>query len=102
MVTSILKKNLQAIGAGVVSRYENDAYGISFNVNDDLSLSWGVHKSDQHKTNGTSVELEADSIQAAYSMGGATIKLAETDGDNLKYNTATDRGATTLALSLAF
>jgi outer membrane protein OmpU len=96
------EKNLQALGNGVVSRYENDAYGISFNVNDDLSLSWGVHKSDQHKTNGTSVELEADSIQAAYSMGGATIKLAETDGDNLKYNTATDRGATTLALSLAF
>jgi len=96
------EKNLQSIGAGVVSRYENDAYGISFSVNDDLSISYGVHKSDQQKTNGTSVELDAQSLQMAYSMGGATLKIAETEGDNLKYNSATDRGATTLALTLAF
>jgi outer membrane protein OmpU len=96
------EKNLQSLGAAVVSRYENDAYGISFSVNDDLSISYGVHKSDQQKTNGTSVELDGQSLQMAYSMGGATIKIAETEGDNLKYNSATDRGATTLALTLAF
>ena len=47
------------------------------------------------------VEAEVDSIQIAYSMGGASIKLAESDADNINYGTA-DRGATTLALTLAF
>ena len=92
----------QAVGGAVVSSYENNAYGISFAVNDDLSISYGMHKSDQAKNNGTSVELEGTSLQMAYSMGGASIKIAETSVDEGNYNTATDRDATTVALTLAF
>ena len=95
---------LQTVGAAAVSYYENDAYGISFSVNDDLSLSYGVHKSDQDKTNGTSVELEGSSLQIAYTMGGASLKVAETSVDNSKYATgsANQKDATTIMLSLAF
>jgi len=93
---------LQSNVAAAVSSYENNAYGLSFAVNDDLSLSYGVHKSEQNKTNGTSVELEGTSLQLAYSMGGATIKVAESSVDNGFYNSATDKDATTVALSLAF
>lgn len=85
--------------------YENNAYGVSFSVNDDLTLSYGVHKSKQNHTNiGVNAELEASSIQVSYSMGGATLKLANTDVDNGAYDssTATDRSGTTLVLSLAF
>ena len=89
-----------------VSYYENDAYGISFNVNDDLSISYAVHKSDQvyNAGQGTNVELEASSIQLAYTMGGATLKVAETEVDNAEYlsTTTADRSGTTVALSLAF
>jgi len=95
--------NQKAVNAASTSYYENDAYGITFAVNDDLSLSYGVHKS--NKVMGkvsTSTKLNGDSIQVAYSMGGASIKLAETSVKNGKYNTATDRDATTLALTLAF
>jgi hypothetical protein len=35
-------------------------------------------------------------------MGGATIKVAESSVDNGFYNSATDKDATTVALSLAF
>ena len=93
---------LQTSTAAAVSSYENNAYGLSFAVNDDLSLSYGVHKSDQSKQNGTSVELEGSSLQLAYSMGGASIKVAETSVDNGNYNSATDKDATTVALTLAF
>ena len=50
------------------------------------------------------VYVEASSIQVAYSVGGASIRLAEATVDNAKYNTgvAYDRDATTLSVSLAF
>jgi outer membrane protein OmpU len=88
-----------------VNHYENNAYGVSFAVNDDLTLSYGVHKSKQNHTNtGKNAELEASSFQVSYSMGGATLKLAQTDVDSGAYDssTATDRSGTTLVLSLAF
>ena len=81
--------------------YENTLYGVSFAVNDDLSLSYGRQTSDRSKVSGTSVEAEVDSIQLSYSMGGASIKIAETDADNINYGTV-DRGATSIALTLAF
>jgi len=81
--------------------YENTLYGVSFAVNDDLSISYGRQTSDRSLVNGTNVEAEVDSLQIAYSMGGASIKLAESNADNINYGTA-DRGATTLALTLAF
>ena len=88
-----------------VNHYENNAYGVSFSVNDDLTLSYAMHKSKMNHTNvAKNAELEASSIQASYSMGGATIKLAQTDVDSGNYDssTATDRSGTTLVLSLAF
>jgi hypothetical protein len=88
-----------------VNHYDNQAYGVSFAVNDDLTLSYGMHKSKQNHTNAAkNTELEASSIQISYSMGGATLKLAQTDVDHGAYDSssATDRSGTTLVLSLAF
>ena len=88
----------------VTSHYANNAYGISFSVNDDLSISYGRHDSERALNNATNVEVEAESIQIAYSMGGATIKIAETEVDNADYvsTTAGDKEGTTVMLSLAF
>jgi len=89
------------------SSYENDMYGVSFSVNDDLSISYGVMKSAKSINDGlatTDIELEAESLQIAYSMGGASIKIAETTVDNGTYvsTTANDKDGTTIALTLAF
>jgi len=84
--------------------YENQAWGISFNVNDDLSLSYGVHESERNRSGDTNVTMEASSLQMAYSMGGATLKIAETDFSGSSYvsTTAGDKDGTTVMLSLAF
>jgi len=79
--------------------YENDAYAISYSVNDDLSISYGVHES---KSSSTSQTLEAQSIQVSYSVGGATLVLAESDVDNQNYVSGTNRSGRTVALTLAF
>jgi outer membrane protein OmpU len=86
------------------SFYENNAYGISFNVNDDLSISYGVHESERHVHGAANATMEAASLQMAYSMGGATIKIAETSVDSSSYvsTTAGDKDGTTVMLSLAF
>jgi len=82
--------------------YENEAYGITFAVNDDLSIGYNNYESKQ--TNTTNVTAEASSIQAAYTMGGATVRIAQAEVDNAKYSTAAvgDQKALTLSVALAF
>jgi outer membrane protein OmpU len=83
-------------------QYDNDGYGITFAINDDLSVGYNHYESEQ--TNSTNVTAEATSFQIAYSMGGASIRLAEGQADNMDYNTgvAYDRDNTVLSVSLAF
>ena len=99
----ISRDNQKSIAEGT-SYYDNNAYGVSFAVNDNLSLSYGMHKSKRviDGANNTDVELEGESIQMGYTMGGATISIAETSVEDGKYNTANDLDGTTVALSLAF
>ena len=91
--------NGKATGA---TKYSNDGYGITFQVNDDLSIGYNHYESEQSNT--TNVTAEATSYQIAYSMGGASIRLAEIQADNIQYSTAAidDRDATVLSVSLAF
>jgi hypothetical protein len=99
------RDNMQNSGDSGTSYYQNDAFGISFAVNDDLSLSYGMHKSDRATNAGVAnVELEAQSLQVAYSMGGMSIKFAESSVDNANYTSGTsaDNDGRTIALTLAF
>ena len=95
--------NLQGVGA--TSYYENDMYGVTFSVNDDLSVSYGKMKSAKKKNDGAGAqEIDAESFQIAYSVGGASFKIAETtvDGGTYVSTTANDTDGTTVALTLAF
>ena len=96
-----------AVAAGETDYYKNTMWGVAFNVSDNLSISYGEAKSRRGlmgSATNESVEQLTDSLQVAYTMGGASIKIAETSGDNLKYTSGTgnDKDATTIALSLAF
>ncbi len=97
-------ENLNAAAGGGTSNYDNTMYGISFNVNDDLTVSYGKTESEKDVMGGTNVTMEATSLQLAYTVGGASIRLAETSADNVAYNTAAgeDNDGTTLSVSLAF
>jgi outer membrane protein OmpU len=96
--------NYNDLSAGT-SFYENDAFGVNFAINDDLSLSYGQHKSEKGTMSGAnSITNTGESLQLAYTMGGASIKIAESSVDNASYVSTTthDRDGTTIALSLAF
>jgi outer membrane protein OmpU len=86
--------------------YDNQAYAVSFAVNDNLSVSYGKHESTQRAQDsaGTKVDLDGKSLQASYTMGGASIVIAETSVDNKNYATAAanQREGRAIALTLAF
>ena len=95
-----------------ITNYENDAYGIQFAVNDQLSLSYGVEKNTARTraaiVNGkasavkTSAESELTFIQAAYNIGGATVGIARIEGDDSDYLANKDETMTLLSIAMAF
>jgi outer membrane protein OmpU len=88
-----------------VMGYANTMFGLSFNVNDNLSVSYGKVESKKafvSSANGKP-KMVIESFQAAYTMGGASVKVAETSADSAAYTMyGADKEATTIALSLAF
>jgi len=89
-------------GKTTTTGYENTSYGITFNVNDDLSIGYNHTESDE--SGQAKPTAEADSIQASYTMGGATISIADVDVENQAYGTsaAADLSSTVISLGLAF
>ena len=83
-------------------QYDNEGYGITFAINDDLSIGYNNYESKQTST--TNVTAEADSVQIAYSMGGASIRVMDASATNMDYNTSAsqDRDNTVISVSLAF
>lgn len=90
--------------------YKLHGYGLSFNINDDLSVSYG--KLDSRKTgyNHSATQTGApgdrritvESYQIAYTMGGASIRLADVTVDNAAFSAGNTKDATVLSLGLAF
>jgi len=90
-----------------VDYYRNNMYGVAFNINDDLSISYGKHESEQNFVNPGATEavtMNVESWQIAYSIGGASIRIAESDVSNASYQTAAafDKEARTISVALAF
>jgi len=90
-----------------VAYYKNNFYGIAFNINDDLSISYGNHESEKgfvNPGNTETVHMDIDSYQIAYSMGGASFRYATTDVNNGSYQTTNDfdKDARVISVSLAF
>jgi outer membrane protein OmpU len=88
-------------GITATTSYENTSYGITFNVNDDLSIGFNHTESDK---SGSATDIDAESFQVAYTMGGASIRLMEQSVTNQTYGTAAtaDFDATIVSLGLAF
>ena len=99
-----------ATATAAVQHYENDGYSIGFAVNDNLSISFteenSVKKSKAKSVTGavtrTDVEMEITTIDASYTMGGATIGISNSEMSNDSYTAGDDTTETIVAISLAF
>ena len=92
--------------------YDNKMYGISFDVNDSLTVSYNNDKSEKNtrtavavgSTAGTKtiVEMEQKSYQLAYTVGGATIGIAQVEVSNADYTDAKDEEQSVISLAVSF
>jgi len=85
-------------GAAGSNDEESTSFGVSFAVNDDLSVSYGQHNTDDS----TTVDEEVSGVSIGYSMGGMTIKAHRNKGDGLGNTADTSSEHTEIALSWAF
>ena len=106
-ITAGMQRTGEFGGETAVSKldyYDNESFGIAFNINDSLSISYAELESTKKVTGSPKVITKADSLQIAYTIGGAAIKFADTKVTNASYSTAAinDVEGMTLAVSLAF
>ncbi len=95
---------------GVNNLYKAKAFGVAFNVNDSLSVSYGEWEAVKagHSDSGYNPDtrsnrtITVESIQVAYSVGGASIRIADTSVDNAAWVAGDNQEATVLSLGLAF
>ena len=76
---------------------ENTQYGISFAINDDLSISYGESTVEVSG----SVDQDIKGFSVGYSMGGLTLQAHANEGDNIG-NTANNFEHTEVTISFAF
>ena len=97
--------------AATVKSFENKMMSIGFAINDNLSVSYENEKSDAQKRNvvatnrahtKANVELDVTTLQAAYTMGGMTLAVAQVSHDNVGYVLNKDVKTTLLNLTMAF
>ena len=92
---------------------KNTNIGVALAVNDNLSVSYQETESQKHFTNGLGITtdssannestiLEADTISIAYTVGGLSIKYAESSVDNDTYSVGTSADKSTLSIGVAY
>ena len=95
---------LTTTGTGTVEWYDQDNMSIAFAVNQDLSISYEVEKSDRHMKNKATatVEQKSSAVQAAYTMGGMTMAVSHGSYKNNAYIANADADQTIFAVTMAF
>ena len=86
--------------------------GISFDVNDSVSVSYNEDESDKNQkvkvANGsstgttTNTVMEQKSYQVAYTTGGATLGIAQVEVTNSDYTAGKDEKQTVFSLGISF
>jgi hypothetical protein len=86
--------------------YSGDAIGIAFNVNDQVSIGYQKVSETQEEYVGTAAsDRDIKSLSAAYSSGGMTMSIQQTDTDNYTFAAAgseLDTETVQVTLSFAF
>ena len=82
------------------SDQESIAYGITYAVNDDMSIGYSYHELETELT--TDEDQESTGISASYTMGGMTLAGAMNDVDNIAGTASRDHEGYEFTLSFAF
>ena len=95
---------ISSAGATTPESYENTGMSIGYAVNDDVSVSYSneVSEKTMRTSSTTTYDIEMDSVQVAYSLGGATLSIARAEYENVSHAQNSDTTETIIAMSFAF
>ena len=97
--------------SGNVQYFENDTMSVGYAINDNLSVSYDRLRSTAEVRDITAAvvattkanrDLEVDSIQAAYDIGGAVLSLGQKSIDNIGYGEGINEKEYLIGLKMAF
>ena len=95
-----------AISAGgtTAEYYENTGVSVAYAMNDELTISYTQEDNEvNYQTSSTTAyDVDVTSLQASYTVGGATLSLARTDYENISYVQDDDATETLIAIAFAF
>ena len=78
-------------------------YGVAFNVNDSLSVSYTDYENKYLKRGSQGdVTQDTDGINIAYTMGGATLRVTDSSMDNMGGTQNKGEDRTEVSLIMAF
>ena len=84
------------------SDQESMSYGITYAVNDDMSIGYAYHEMEFESGATNNTDQESTGISASYTMGGMTLAGAMNETDNMRGIASNDFEAYEFNLSFAF
>ena len=78
------------------------AWGVSMNVNDNLSISYAINENEKDVVSGANVTEESQGVMAAYTMGSASLRVAFNEADNVNGVAGVTDENLELSLKLSF
>ena len=78
------------------------AWGVSMNVNDNLSISYAINENELDVVSGANVTEESQGVMAAYTMGSASLRVAFNEADNVNGVAGVTDENLELSLKLSF
>ena len=90
-------------GAAGTATVEVTGYAIAFNVNDNLSVSYGRYDKQSNGIGATAAVTEQNTgISGAYTSGAATVRFTNNEADNAGFASGVTKEHTEISLVLAF
>jgi outer membrane protein OmpU len=91
--------DLAAANSGMDGDSETTYVGLAFNVNENLSLSYGEQETE---IDGQTLDQELEGFSVGYSMGGISLKAHSNEGKNMGGSASNTSEHTEISVSFAF
>jgi outer membrane protein OmpU len=91
--------DLAAANSGMNGDSETTYVGLAFNVNENLSISYGEQETE---IDGQSLDQELEGFSVGYSMGGISLKAHSNEGTNMGGSASNASEHTEISVSFAF
>ena len=88
-------------GSAGVSQY-SDRWGVAFNINENLSVSYGEAETEFSNPSAADVVESVEGVAIAYTMGSMKIAGNQNEGSNMGGTAGSDDSMTEIAVSFAF